>query len=282
MTATLQGVGVGLRPPHIQAVLRDSPDIAWFEVHICNFLGQGLNRALLERVSAQYPLSYHGVNMNLGGVDPLDTGYLRQLREVIDALNPALVSEHACFTALNGEHYHDLLPIPYTDAALENMVERVDKVQTALGRQMLVENVSRYSTYTESTYSEAEFLRVLVQRTGCGLVLDVNNAYVNQHDLTKPAAESSAEPVDSFIASLPLDAVGEIHLAGHTKVDGQLVDTHAGPVGDAVWQLYAQLLQDYPSMRDVPCLIEWDNQLPDFPGLMAEANKAEAIRYGEC
>ncbi|MCG8314743.1 MAG: DUF692 domain-containing protein [Pseudomonadales bacterium] len=263
------GAGIGLRIPHIQTILRDSPEVPWFEVHICNFLRGGLNRQLLRLVGQQYPLSFHGVSMNLGGVDPLDLDYLQRLRRAVEEFMPFLISEHACFTAHQNQHFHDLLPVPYTKNALINMADRVDQVQNILGRQILVENVSRYFSYPQSEMCESEFLMGLCQRTGCGLLLDLNNAFVNQCN--------HGESVADFIAGLPLAAIGEVHLAGHTQQGDIMVDTHSQRVAAPVWQIYREFTELCP---DVPCLIEWDSELPDFNCLNAERNKAQSILSG--
>lgn len=263
-------VGLGLRPAHIQTVLRNKPNVAWFEVHVCNYLGGGMSRALLYQVAEHYPISLHGVSLNLGGVDELDKGYLAALKCVVDDIDPMLVSEHACFTAHQGQHFHDLLPIPFTEDALQHMADRVDQVQNSIGRTLLLENVSRYTSYSASSMSEGEFLARLCQMTGCKLILDLNNAYVNQQNLN--------EAVGDFLKALPLANVAEIHLAGHGEYQDQLIDTHAAPVGEAVWQLYRSLLLEQKDMLNVPCLIEWDNDLPEFSVLQAEAMKATQLR----
>ena len=257
------GAGIGLRPAHLHNILLQQPDIPWFEVHICNFLGGGRNRAQLHRVRQNYAVSFHGVNLNLGGVDPLDRDYLHQLKLAVDEFEPGLVSEHACFCAHNGQHFHDLMPIPYTEEAVEHMAARIRIVQDTLERQISIENVSRYFRYTESQLREGEFLAAVCERADCGLLLDLNNAYVNECNL--------AEPVSALIADLPVQRITEIHLAGFSEHDGQLIDTHNSPVSMAVWRIYQRYLELMPN---TPCLIEWDNKLPALSVLIGQQQQA--------
>lgn len=261
------GAGLGLRSPHLREVLRDTPDVPWFEVHICNYLGGGLSRALLHQINERYPLSFHGVNLSLAGVEPLDAEYLKRLRIAVDEFNPALVSEHACFTTHAGQYFHDLMPVPFTDEAVRHLAGRVREVQDRLGRQILIENLSRYYSYDESHLSEGQFMAAVCDEADCGLLLDLNNAYVNQCNL--------GEDMTRFISELPLARIGEIHLAGFTEQDGMLIDTHGAPVCDAVWQSYA----DFCELRaDVPCLIEWDANLPSFEVLLEQREMAQNIQ----
>lgn len=264
----LQDVGLGLRTAHLHDVLRDAPPVPWFEVHSCNYLGGGLNRALLRRIADQYPLSFHGVNLNLGGVEPLDREYLNKLKQLIVECEPVLVSDHACFTAHEGVHFHDLLPIPFTEAAVTQLADRVSQVQDTLGRQILIENLSQYYQYPESEMTEAQFLASVSQRSGCGLLLDVNNAYVNQKNL-------GVDPYALFEGLSDCD-VQEIHLAGHRVQDnGMLLDTHDGPVSDPVLALFIEGLAVFPN---VPCLIEWDSQLPSLGELVRERDRVAHVR----
>ncbi len=260
------GAGLGLRTPHLREVLRDNPDVPWFEVHICNYLGGGLSKALLEEINERYTLSFHGVNLNLAGIEPFDPDYLKRLKEAVDSLNPAMVSEHACFTAINGVHFHDLMPVPFTKQAVLHLSERISMIQDLLGRQILIENLSRYYRYDESEMSEGAFIAEVSERSDCGLLLDLNNAYVNQCNL--------GESITGFMAELPLDRVAEIHLAGFTEQDGQLIDTHGSAVSEEVWQAFRLFNQLEP---DVPALIEWDNNLPEFSVLMEQRQQAQNI-----
>jgi uncharacterized protein (UPF0276 family) len=264
--SSCHGAGLGLRFPHIKTVLSELPAVPWFEVHICNFLGGGLNRALLHQVREHYPLSFHGVNLNLGGVDPLDTVYLNKLKQAIREYEPALVSEHACFTALEGHHFHDLMPVPYTAEAVAHMAARIRQVQETLERTILLENVSRYYTYPESDLTEGQFLAAVSEMADCDLLLDINNAYVNRHNLD--------ESLEDFIRALPRERIREIHLAGFSQEGARLIDTHGSAVSEAVWQAFKCYC---PQLPGVPCLIEWDNNLPDFSVLMAQRMRAESI-----
>lgn len=260
------GVGLGLRPLHLAEVIRQNPVVPWFEVHICNFLNQGINHKQLYRIRQNYPLSFHGVNLNLGGSDPLDRTYLSRLKKAIDLYQPALISEHACFTTHDNRYFHDLMPIPYTSEAVANMAQRISIVQDTLGREILIENVSRYFSYEESELSEGEFLAAVCAETECGLLLDLNNAYVNQHNLN--------ENLDDFIAQLPIAKVKEIHLAGYSEYEDFLVDTHSAAVSDDVWECYRRFCT---GNNTIPCLIEWDSNLPPLAVLMEQRSIAQRI-----
>jgi uncharacterized protein (UPF0276 family) len=261
-----RGAGLGLRPAHLRQVCLEQPDIPWFEVHICNYLGGGLNRALLHQVAEHYRLSFHGVNLNLGGVDPLDRAYLQKLKRAVNDFQPALVSEHACFTAHGGHHFHDLLPVPYNGEAVNHMASRIRQVQDTLGRRILIENISRYASYDASDMCEAEFLTALCDEADCELLLDLNNAYVNQQNLGLNLAE--------FISGLPLKRVREIHLAGYSVQNGLLIDSHSAPPCPALWDYFVDFCELKP---DTPCLIEWDSDLPALTELMHLQEKAQGI-----
>ena len=260
------GAGIGLRIPHIKYVLNHQPEIPWFEVHPCNFLRGGLNRQLLYRIAERYPLSFHGVNLNLGGIDPIDVDYLQRLKTLVGEIQPGLISDHACFTSLDQNYYHDLLPIPYSRTAVTQMASRVMQVQDILQQQILIENVSRYTSFPESTLSEAEFLNEVCYQAGCKVLLDLNNAYVNQLNL--------GISVDGFLAELNLQLVAEVHLAGHSTQGDYVVDTHNKKVCNEVWDIYRAFVSNNPG---IPCLIEWDSDLPDFSVLEEERNTAQDI-----
>lgn len=268
--------GIGLRAPHYVEVLNTLPRLGWVEVHSENFFGGGAPLRTLGRVREHYPVSLHGVGMGLASAVPLDQDHLSDLRRLCDAVEPAAVSEHLCWnTALddrNGNRVvvNDLLPFPYTQVALSNVASRVQQVQEKLGRRLLVENLSSYLSFTQSEMSEGEFLAELVRRTGCGILFDVENLYVNARNLGVDAG--------AFIATLPADAVGEYHLAGFSNRDGCLVDTHDHPVHPEVWRLYEIALQH---IGPRPTLIEWDSDIPALPVLMGEAAKAQQ-RLEEC
>lgn len=260
------GAGLGLRPQHLHTVLKTQPRVSWFEVHSCNFLGGGLNPQLLSKIREDYSLSFHGVSLNVGGHDPINFEYLKKLKAAIDRFNPSMVSDHLCFTAHEGHHFHDLLPIPFNDEALQHIADRIMTIQDFIGRELIVENVSRYINYPESTMSESQFLSALCEKTSCKLIFDLSNAYLNQYNL--------GQNIEQAIAELPFQHVREIHLGGYTQQGSILVDSHSTAISNEVWSLYENLCQQH---SDIPVLIEWDKNLPDFSALLAEQHKAERI-----
>jgi uncharacterized protein (UPF0276 family) len=263
----ISGAGIGLRTCHIDQVLRDLPDVPWFELLADNHLAAGgLVRAQVEAVRAHYPLALHCVDMNLAGADPLDLGYLRRVRDLRDRCGATWVSDHLCFTAVDGRNYHDLLPIPYTEEALTHVARRILMIQDFLGERLLVENVSSYLRFAESPLTEAQFLGALAREADCLLLLDVNNLYVNQ--------VNHGDDLDTCLDALPLDRVMEIHLGGYEPKDGYLLDAHNNPVSEPVWRLYERVAGLLP---DVPTLIEWDNDIPAFSVLLSEAERASRI-----
>ncbi|TCO80575.1 hypothetical protein EV699_11353 [Plasticicumulans lactativorans] len=266
--------GIGLRAEHYDVVLREQPALGWVEVHSENYFGSGGRPlAVLEAIRARHPLSLHGVGLSLGSTDPLDRGHLRQLKALCDRFEPALVSEHLSWGSVGGVHANDLLPLPCTTEALNHVCARVATVQDALGRTLLVENISRYVDFRIPSLPEGEFLATLARRTGCGLLLDVNNLYVN-------ARNHGVDP-HAFLAALPPAAIAEIHLAGHTEKTlrgtSLLIDTHDRPVCPAVWTLYAEAIARFGPR---PTLIEWDSALPPLDVLLAEAARADAVLEG--
>lgn len=261
--------GIGLRAPHIERVLAERPPVPWFEVHSENYFGAGgAMHAALERIRADYPLSLHGVGLSLGSADALDRAHLTRLRELVDRYAPALVSEHICWGAIGGVHLNDLLPLPCTEEALALMVSRVQQVQEALGRELLVENVSSYLSFRDAEMPESAFVAELVRRSGCGLLLDVNNVYVN-------SVNHGFDP-QAYLRAMPHASVREIHLAGHTRKEHLpvplLIDSHSRPVADEVWALYSEALD---LCGPQPTLIEWDQDIPALEVLLAEAGRAE-------
>jgi len=260
--------GIGLRARHYRDFLDGGPDVGWLEVHSENYFGDGgFDLHVLERVRARYPVSLHGVGLSLGSADGLRAHHLERLVRLADRIEPALVSEHLCWGAWGERHFNDLLPMPFTAEALTLMVDRVTQVQERLRRTILVENVSSYVTYRDSTMSEMEFLAALAQRSGCGLLLDVNNLHVN--------AINHGHDAEAELARVPAGVVGEIHLAGHSVVDELLVDDHGSRVSGAVWQLYESACR---RLGSVPTLIEWDTGVPELPVLLDEAARATTIR----
>lgn len=263
--------GIGLRAPHYREVLQTRPPVAWWEVHSENYFGDGgAPHYYLERIRADYPLSLHGVGLSLGSADPLNRTHLAALKRLIDRYRPALVSDHLSWSSIDGRYLNDLLPIPYTEEVLQHVARRIDEAQQYLGRQLLIENPSTYLQYVDSSLSEAEFLGALVDRCGCGLLLDVNNVYVS--------AMNHGFDAHQYLRAVPAEAVREIHLAGHTVKhydDGDiLIDTHDGVVCDAVWRLYRDAVR---RLGPRPTLIEWDANLPPLSVLLAEAQTADRV-----
>jgi uncharacterized protein (UPF0276 family) len=257
--------GIGLRSPHVGEVLAQRPSVPFFEVHSENYyLDGGPALAALGRIRADYPLSLHGVGMSLASSDPLDLTHVEKLKTLIARVEPALVSEHLCWSAIGGRHLNDLLPLPYTDEALALACTRISELQERVGREVAVENISSYLAFADSTIPEWEFIAALAQRTACKLLLDVNNVYVN--------ASNHGFDADRYIAAIPADAVAEIHLAGFEQSDGCLIDTHGAPVAPEVWALYARTIE---RLGPRPTLIEWDTDIPAFNVLQREAATAQ-------
>ena len=259
--------GIGLRAPHHHEILATAPAVGWLEAHSENYFADGGPAiAALERARERYPVSLHGVGLSLGSTDLLDVEHLRKLKALIARVEPGLVSEHLSWSSVNGRFLNDLLPLPYTEEALRHVCARVCEVQEHLNRQILVENISSYYLFAHSTIPEWEFVAAVAQRTGCGLLLDVNNIFVS-------ATNHQFDP-SQYLQAIPVQAVGEIHLAGHESNGELLVDTHSRPVCDAVWALYRHAIR---RIGEVPTLIEWDNDLPELSVLVAEAHKADVI-----
>jgi uncharacterized protein len=272
-SAPIGGVaGTSFKPEHLQAILGAKPQRGFFEVHAENYMGAGgpPHRAL-EAIRRDHPLSLHGVCMSIGGPQPLDKAHLARFRELVARYQPALVSEHLAWSTHETSFFNDLLPLPYTAATLQNVCDHIDQVQDAIRRPLLLENPSTYVAFRESSMSETDFIRTVAERTGCGLLLDINNVFVS-------ATNHGFSALD-YLADFPLSRVGEIHLAGHAEQtddegDLLLIDSHDGPVADAVWKLYQIVVQ---RRGGVPTLIEWDSKIPDWPVLQAEAAAAQAI-----
>jgi uncharacterized protein (UPF0276 family) len=256
--------GIGLRAVHYREVLQNLPKLNWVEVHSENFFGGGASLRILESVRESYPISLHGVGMGLASSDPLDRNHLQNLFALCERIEPSSVSEHLCWNAAGGMVVNDLLPFPYTPEALSFFSDRVNQVQEKLKRQLLVENLSSYLCFSQSEMTEGEFLGELARRTGCGILFDVENLYVNARNLGVDA--------HAFIDAIPADAVKEYHLAGFSVREGCLVDTHDHPVHPEVWELYQTVLQ---RIGPRPTLIEWDGDIPPLPVLRAEAEKAQ-------
>jgi uncharacterized protein (UPF0276 family) len=269
----LRGFGLGLRPQHYTALLEGAPRVDWLEILSENYLVDG-GRPLymLDRFAERWPLAMHGVSMNIGGSDPLDQDYLAQLRRLAGRIRPRLISDHLCWTRHDGIQLHDLLPLPQDEAAVRHVAARIRQVQDVLQTQLVLENVSSYLRFCDDTLGEAQFLAAIVAASGCGLLLDVNNVYVNAHNHGFDAR--------AFLNALPVHAVRQIHLAGHEADalgSGLLIDTHDAPVCDGVWSLYAHAVRRF---GDVPTMIERDDHIPPLHALLEELEIARAVAAG--
>lgn len=271
-STALTSTGIGLRAPHVTELLGTLPPVGWLEIHAENYMGGGAAVKEIERLRAHYPISLHGVGLSLGSAEGIDKRHLARLRRLTERLDPALVSEHLSWCSAGGAYLNDLLPLPYTEEALDVVCRHVDEAQSALKRPLLVENPSSYLAYAASAIPEPQFLSEIVRRTGCGLLCDVNNIHVSAHNLGFDA--------DSYIDALPAAAVGEIHLAGHhrTEADGQvlLIDDHGSEVAGPVWRLYGRALRRFGQM---PTLVEWDSRLPELSKLLAQAHAADQVGF---
>lgn len=266
-SASINGAGVGLRSAHYQTVLETLPDVPWFEALTDNYMGNGgLPLHYLEKIREHYPITFHGVGLSLGSLDPLDNRYIQKLKERIKRYQPSLVSDHLCWSSYDGVHGNDLFPMPYTQEALNHMVDRIQQVQDALSQRIVVENVSSYVTFQSDEMTEWEFLSELVKRADCDLLCDVNNIYVS-------ARNHQFDPM-VYLKALPHDRIREIHLAGYEDEGTHLLDTHGEAVHPPVWELYKQAIE---LIGPVATLIEWDNNIPVFETLHLEAKKAAQI-----
>lgn len=272
MTNSSLTVGASFKHDHLAAIQAHRPREMFFEVHAENYMGAGgpAHRALAA-IRRDHPLSVHGVCMSIGGREPLDPHHLARLRDVVSRYEPALVSEHLAWSSHAGTFFNDLLPLPYRHDTLATVCAHVDQVQNTLQRRILLENPSTYVAFAASTLSETDFLRAVAQRTGCGLLLDLNNVFVS--------ATNRGESAERWLADFPLEHVGEIHLAGHSEQRDDddaplLIDSHDRAVADPVWRLYADTIA---RLGPVPTLIEWDSQLPAWPVLHAEARRAQRV-----
>ena len=259
------GLGVGLRNVHFAHILKQNPEVDWFEIISENFMdSQGRPRYVLEQIAERYRVVMHGVSMSIGSTDPLDFEYLGKLKQLADTVGARWISDHVCWTGVAGLNAHDLLPIPYNEATLRHVVERIRLVQDCLERPLVLENPSSYVTFADSTMTEWEFITRMAEEADCGLLLDVNNIYVSSvnHDF---------DPVE-FLRSVPHERVVQFHLAGHTNCRTHLIDTHDGEVIDPVWELYRLAHQ---LTGGASTLLEWDAKIPEFPVLHEEVLKAK-------
>ena len=264
-------VGIGYKAQHYMDIIKNPGALSWLEIHAENYMGQGGRPiAQLRHLAEKFPISVHGVGLSIGGSGPLNIDHLQRLKSLIDWLNPASFSEHLAWSTHDNHFLNDLLPLPYTATTMERVANHIDQVQNTLGRQMLLENPSSYLSFSESDMDETEFLAQIVKRTGCGLLLDVNNVFVSAANLkTSPQA---------YIDAFPMHAVGELHLGGHDEDEDEtgaplLIDSHGKSIVDPVWALL-----DYTLARSgpKPLLIEWDNDVPDWNILSAELTRADA------
>lgn len=262
--------GVGLRAQHYQDFIEKKPNIDWLEVHPENYFGGGAHRYFLKKISENFPISFHCVGLSLGSAHPVSIEHLTKIKELADIFNPICISDHASWSASGNAHLNDLLPLPYTEESLKSLCNNINKTQDFLGRRILLENPSTYLMYKKNELSEAEFLALASHHTGCGLLLDVNNIYVQ--------SQNHGIDIVDYMNKIPFKNVKEIHLAGHTEknADGQkiLLDTHSTKVKDDVWNLYENIIQ-----RTGPCatLIEWDQDLPEIDTLLSEAMIANTL-----
>jgi uncharacterized protein len=261
------GFGLGLRVDHYEAILADNPPVDWFEALTENYLVPG-GKPLdyLMRIRERYPMVLHGVSLSIGSTQPLDRNYLRQLKALAARVEPKWISDHLCWTGIAGRNMHDLLPLPYTEEAVANVVERVRTVQDILGRRILLENVSSYVTYRDSQTTEWEFLGEIAQRADCLLLLDVNNIYVS-------SVNHEFEPLE-YLNAIPVDRVQQIHLAGHENHGDYLIDTHDHPVPDPVWELYGAAVRRF---GNVSTMIERDANIPPLEELCCELDSARQL-----
>ncbi len=261
------GHGLGLRPAHWDHILQGDHGVDWFEIISENFIdNEGRSMRLLEQVRKDYPVVAHGVSMSIGSADPLRQDYLKKLKALLDRIEPAWFSDHLCWTGINQKNSHDLLPLPQTKLVVEHVSDRIDQVQNFMGRRMLIENVSSYVTFKDSEMSEWEFISEIANRSGCGILLDINNIYVNSFNHKFDAKE--------YINAIPKESVAQFHLAGHTNQETFLIDTHSDRMIDPAWDLYKLAVQRF---GDVPTLVEWDDHIPTFEVLLDESKKAREI-----
>jgi uncharacterized protein (UPF0276 family) len=265
------GHGVGLRQKHFARWLSERPTADWVEVISENFFARGGRPlAVLEKVRASLPVVMHGVSLSIGSTDPLNAHYLAELKQLAGRLEPAWISDHLCWGSHGARYVHDLWPLPYTEEALGHVVDRVKAVQDLLRRQILLENVSSYISFKQSTMSEWEFLGEVAKRADCGILLDINNVFVS--------ARNHGFDAHEYLEAVPIDRVGQFHLAGHSDKGTHLLDTHDAPVPDEVWELFRSALRRFGR---VSTLIEWDDRIPELEELLAESSKAALLEREE-
>jgi uncharacterized protein (UPF0276 family) len=264
------GVGLGLRTAHYSHILSERPKVDWFEIISENFLEtEGRPLEVLDQIAEHYPIVMHGVSLSIGSTDPLDRGYLKQLRALRDRVEARWVSDHLCWTGVRGKNAHDLLPMPYTKATLAHVVGRVKAVQDFLGAPLVLENPSTYLEFAGSSMTEAEFLGAVAEEADCGILLDVNNVFVS--------SSNHGHDPRTYVAALPLDRVVQFHVAGHTDLGTHILDTHIGPVRDPVWRLFGEA---HRLIGGASTLLEWDAEIPSFEVTHQEALRALEFTRG--
>ncbi|MDO8953953.1 MAG: DUF692 domain-containing protein [Gammaproteobacteria bacterium] len=263
----IQDAGVGLRSQHYASILANLPSVPWFEVLSDNYLDDyGPPLQKLEVIRQHYPVVMHGVGLSIGSSDPLNKDYLNRIKALAERIDPAWISDHICWTSHNHRYSHELLPLPYTEAVINHIVARIQTVQDCLKRPLLLENISSYLRFNLSEMSEPEFINSIATRSGCGILLDINNIYVNSHNHGFKA--------EDYVQAIQVKAVKQFHLAGYEKTAHLLVDTHGAAIFPEVWQLYQLALNRF---GPIPTCIEWDNHVPDWGSLLAETHKAQAM-----
>jgi uncharacterized protein (UPF0276 family) len=263
------GFGVGLRRDHYLHILQNNPAVDWFEILSENFMvAGGRPLEVLDHVRAHYPIVMHGVSLSIGSTDPLRRDYLSELKALARRVEPAWISDHLCWTGVGGRNLHDLLPLPYTPEVVRHVAARIREVQDFLERPFVIENVSSYMAFQDSTMTEWEFLAEIAERADCGILLDINNIFVSAFNHRFDARV--------YIDAIPSDRVVQFHLAGHSDQGTYLLDTHDHPVRDEVWDLYARAVRRFGA---VSALVEWDDNIPEFEVLLETANKARAIHH---
>lgn len=261
------GFGLGLRPDYYEEILTQKPDLDWFEILSENYLVPGGKPLYyLDKIRQHYPMVMHGVSLSLGSSDPVDRNYLKQLKTLAVRIEPVWISDHLCWTGVQGLNIHDLLPIPYTDEAISHIVSRIQQIQDFLGRPILIENVSSYLTYRQSEMTEWDFIVEIIRQAGCYILLDINNVYVSSFN-------HQFNPLD-YINAMPAERVAQIHLAGHSNHGNYIIDTHDAPVIQPVWDLYAAAIQRFGR---VSTMIERDDQMPPLTELLSEVNHAREM-----
>lgn len=267
ITHNALGFGLGLRVPHYETILSSHPKVDWFEILSENYMVSGGKPLYyLDQIRTNYPIVMHGVSMSIGSSDPLNKDYLKQLKELINRVEPAWVSDHLCWTGLNGKNLHDLMPLPYTEEAIQHVIQRIEEVQDFLGQRILLENVSSYVGYQQSQLTEWEFLAEIATQADCLILLDINNIYVSSinHDFS---------PIE-YLKGIPANRVQQFHLAGHTDCGDYIIDTHDAPIIDPVWELYREAIKHF---GNISTMIERDDNIPPFGELLEELKIARNI-----